>query len=152
REPARAAAAARDCTRTNKPLAEISGDIEADATLHCDESYLLKFTTFVKRGVTLTIEKGTTIYGDEATKGTLVVQPGGRIVAEGTASEPIVFTSENTPGGNAKPGDWGGLIVLGQAPTNLHGVDGRPARGRIEGITSGGEYGGALPHDDSGVL
>jgi hypothetical protein len=142
----------RDCSRADKPLAELSGDIEADAVLHCDESYLLKFTTFVKAGATLTIEKGTTLYGDTATKGTLVVQPGGRLVATGTAEQPIVFTSENTPAGTARPGDWGGLIVLGNAPTNLRAAGGGPARGRIEGITSGGEYGGSDPKDDSGVL
>jgi len=151
RSPA-AATGARDCARPDKPLAELSGDIEASATLHCDEGYLLKFTTFVKAGVTLTIEKGTTLYGDTATKGALVIQPGGRIVAAGSAEQPIVFTSENTPAGTARPGDWGGLIVLGNAPTNLRGSDGGPARGRIEGITSGGEYGGNEPHDDSGVL
>jgi serine/threonine protein kinase len=140
------------CERANKPIAELSGDIDSDATLRCDESYLLKFTTFVKPGVTLTIEKGTTLYGDTATKGTLVVQPGGRIVAEGSADLPIVLTSENTRDGSARPGDWGGLIVLGNAPTNLRGADGGATRGRIEGITSGGEYGGSDPDDDSGVL
>ena len=112
----------------------------------------LKFTTFVKSGVTLTIEKGTTIYGDTATRGTLVIQPGARLVARGTSDEPIVFTSENMLSRTARPGDWGGLIVLGHAPINLRGIDGRPARGRIEGIKTGGEYGGANPDDDSGIL
>ena len=136
----------------NKPLVEISGDIVADATLRCDTSYLLKFTTFVKSGVTLTIEKGTTIYGDTATRGTLVIQPGARLVARGTPDEPIVFTSERTLSGAARPGDWGGVIVLGHAPTNLRGADAKAAPGRIEGITTGGEYGGSNAEDDSGII
>jgi hypothetical protein len=143
------ATTAGGCSGTNKPVLEISGSIDRDSVLRCDSDYLLKFTTYVKQGATLTIEKGTKLIGDQATKGVLVVQPGGRIVAQGTAAEPIVFTSDSaTPA----PGDWGGVIILGNAPVNLHGVDGRYAQGRVEGLTSGASYGGGNPRDDSGVL
>jgi hypothetical protein len=81
----------------------------------------------------------------------LVIQPGAKIIARGTREAPIVFTSEN-PQGKAKPGDWGGVIVLGKAPINLLGVDGKRARGKVEGLTHDGEYGGDDSNDSSGVL
>ena len=139
------------CGEQQRPLVELTGEIDHSATLTCDRDYLLRFTAFVTPGTTLSIEKGTRILGDIATKGTLVVQPGGRIVAEGTQAEPIVFTS-NAIEQEKKPGDWGGVLILGRAPINLRGARGGPAVGRVEGITSGGDYGGDLPDDDSGVL
>ncbi len=139
------------CDAQNKPLVELTGDIDDDARLTCDKSYLLKFNVVVRPGSTLTIDPGTTIFGDEATRGLLVVQPGAKIVARGTREAPIVFTSENPPE-KAKPGDWGGVIVLGKAPINLLGVDGKRARGKVEGLTHDGDYGGAEANDSSGVL
>lgn len=139
--------AARDldlCRRTDKPMVRLEGDITASDTLDCRRNYLLVGTVFVKAGVTLTIQKGTTVLGDPASKGTLVVQPGARLVAEGTRNEPVVFTSA-AAGGARRPGDWGGLILLGRAPVNL-------TQATIEGITEGGEFGGADENDDSGVL
>lgn len=65
----------------------------------------------------LTIEPGTVVFGDRATKGTLVIQRGGRLIANGTADEPIVFTSHR-PAGSRTPGDWGGLVVCGRARNN----------------------------------
>jgi len=129
----------------------LSGDIERSAVLGCDKDYLLKFNVFVRPGVTLAIEKGTKIVGDSDTKAALVVQPGARLVAEGTAENPIVFTSERPPE-QRRPGDWGGVIVLGNAPTNLRDERGEPRRGHVEGITFGGEYGGADEEDDSGTI
>jgi serine/threonine protein kinase len=134
-----------------KPRLEISGDIEQDSTLGEDNEYLLKFTTYVKPGVTLTIRPGTRVVGDRATRGTLVVLPGARLVARGTPSAPIVFTSER-PSGQARAGDWGGVLLLGKAPINLRDEHGQPMRGRVEGIASSLEYGGSEPDDDSGVL
>lgn len=152
--PARTAPAApeiRACDAASKPLVEITGELDSDVTLRCENDYLLKFTVFVRAGATLVIEPGTTIKGDKATKGTLVVQQGGRILARGERDRPIVFTSEAPPS-ERKAGDWGGVIVLGRAPTNLRDASGKPTRGRVEGITSGGLYGGDDPDDDSGVL
>lgn len=139
------------CDAPQKPLVELTGEIAEDAELTCDKNYLLRFTTYVSAGATLSIEPGTTILGDLETKGILVVQPGARIQAPGTQSHPIVFTSA-APEGQRKAGDWGGLVVLGEAPTNLKGADGKPLLGRIEGLTSGGEYGGSNPRDSSGVM
>jgi hypothetical protein len=139
------------CDALDKARIRLSGEIDADATLTCDRDYLLEFTTRIAPDVTLTIEPGTTIYGDRETKGTLLVQPGARLIAAGTRERPIVFTSEQ-PEGERKPGDWGGVIVLGRAPINLRSADGRPIRGQVEGVAAAARYGGEDPDDDSGVL
>jgi hypothetical protein len=112
----------------------------------------MKGLIHVKAGVTLTIEKGTYIMGDNASKAILLVEPGAKIMAEGTADEPIVFTSQ-APEGVRRAGDWGGIVVLGKAPVNFPG-----GYGNIEGILStaaGVTYGGGLApdaNDNSGVL
>jgi hypothetical protein len=62
-----------------------------------------------------------------------------------------VFTSAAAEG-SKKPGDWGGVILLGEAPSNHRDSGGQPTSGKIEGITSGGEYGGTDENSDSGVL
>jgi serine/threonine protein kinase len=139
------------CGSGPKPRVRLSGEIDVDATLTCDREYLLAFTTRIAAGVTLTIEAGTTLYGDRETKGVLVVQPGARLIAEGTRERPIVFTSEAAPG-EQRPGDWGGVIVLGRAPINLRNADGEPMRGQVEGLSTAAPYGGDDPDDDSGVL
>lgn len=140
-----------NCNLPNKPTVELTGEIDSDATLYCDRNYLIKFTVFVVPGTTLTIEKGTTLLGDRATHSALVVQPGARILARGTETAPIVFTSAAAPGAQ-KPGDWGGLVLLGRAPLNLRDENGKKLHGQVEGLTLGGQYGGNLPDDDSGVL
>lgn len=134
----------RRCDRPDKPTITVEGDVTASDLLTCDRNYRLVGIVYVKPGVTLTIEKGTTIIGDGPSKGTLVVQPGARLFAVGTAEEPIVFTSPNEVSRRA-PGDWGGVILLGRAPVNV-------AKPAIEGITVGGEYGGTDEDDSSGAL
>lgn len=149
--PAAATTPVDRCAAAEKPVVELTGDIEEDARLECDKDYLLKFQTVVKPGVTLTIERGTRILGDTATKATLVVQPGGKLVARGSREAPVVFTSSK-PVAERAPGDWGGVILLGRAPINLRDERGRPAKGQVEGLTRGGEYGGNNPEDNSGAL
>jgi serine/threonine protein kinase len=151
KQPQSAARVSPRCNDPNPPVVELSGEIESDATLSCDKSYLLKFNVFVVPGVTLTIENGTVVRGDNATHAALIVQPGGRLVARGTRERPIVFTS-NRPSEERKPGDWGGVVLLGRAPINLIDEHGVRQRGKVEGITATGEYGGDDPNDDSGVL
>lgn len=138
------------CLAQNKPLVELTGEIDSDAVLTCDKDYLLRFTTYVRQGATLTIEPGTTIKGDFETKGVLVIQPGARIHARGTEDSPIVFTSARSSG--KKSGDWGGVVLLGLAPINLKDGSGEPMVGHVEGLTIGGQYGGSNPNDSSGVL
>jgi hypothetical protein len=100
--------------------------------------------TITKKTV-LTIEAGTLIIGDRATKGTLIVQRGSQIIANGTADKPIVMTSERAPG-EREAGDWGGLVICGQAPNNLPEAD-RELEGGY-----GGFHGGTDVADNSGSL
>lgn len=126
----------------NLPV-DLVGEL-ATRTLTKDKKYLLKGQVFVRTGVVLTIEPGTVIFGDKATKGTLVIDRGGKIIAEGTAAEPIVFTSSLAPNTRDR-GDWGGLVILGKAPVNQPD----PA---IEGITPAAIFGGTDNADNSGIL
>lgn len=126
---------------------EVTGAIAEDTTWTADSCYLMKGIVFVEPGATLTIEPGTKIMGEKVSLATLVVKPGAKIHARGTADEPIVFTSQGEPGDRAA-GDWGGVILLGKAPINVEG-----GKANVEGITGEGtEYGGDDPEDNSGVL
>lgn len=69
------------------------------------------------KGAELTIEPGTVIKGDKDTKAALIVERGGKLFAQGTPTQPIVFTSEQEKG-QRKPGDWGGIILCGNALNN----------------------------------
>jgi hypothetical protein len=122
----------------------LKGSITSDMTLKADKKYLLQGFVYVVAPAKLTIEPGTIIKGDKASKGTLVIERGAQIVAEGTAQKPIVFTSNQTKGSRAA-GDWGGMIILGKAPANL------PGTAVIEGGVDR-PYGGTVANDNSGVL
>lgn len=123
-------------------------EIKSDLTLTSDKIWSLKHKLHVRAGATLTIEPCTTIQGDTATKGTLVIDPGAKIMAEGLANEPIVFTSPAMVG-DRQAGDWGGLILLGRAPINVPG-----GKANIEGLnpTPDTQYGGDQVDDSSGSL
>ncbi|KYF60327.1 hypothetical protein BE04_03075 [Sorangium cellulosum] len=124
---------------------EVTEAIEEDTTWSAGNCYLMKDTIFVEEGATLTIEPGTTIMGDKESLATLVVKPGAKINAKGTADKPIVFTSQS-PKGERSAGDWGGVMLLGNAPINVPG-----GKAEVEGIV-GVEYGGDVEDDNSGVL
>jgi hypothetical protein len=100
--------------------------------------------TITKKTV-LTIEAGTLIIGDRASKGALIVQRGSQIIANGTATNPIVMTSERAVG-EREAGDWGGLVICGQAPNNLAEAD-RELEGGY-----GAFHGGTDAADNSGSL
>ncbi|MBE9585390.1 hypothetical protein IM792_13115 [Mucilaginibacter sp. JRF] len=126
----------------------VTGDITANTTWTADKIYLLKGNVFVTNNVTLTIEPGTIIKGDKATKGALIITRGSQINATGTATAPIVFTS-SVAAGARKEGDWGGLILLGRAKNN------GGTSVSIEGIsdaTDKGKHGGDNDADNSGTL
>lgn len=141
-----------------------SGFIETDETWESECIYVLNNKVVVPDGVTLTIEPGTIIKGTSGTgslASALVVARGGKVLANGSASQPIVFTSTadnitvgESNGTNLDQNDrglWGGLIVLGYAPSSFAGdVDAL----QIEGIPAEdtwGLYGGNNPNDNSGV-
>lgn len=115
------------------PVITLSGTLSTQ-TLVAGQPYLIKGQTFIPTGVTLTIPAGTVIKGDKATKATLIVQPGGKLVANGTAASPVVFTSAQAVGERDR-GDWGGIVMLGDAWVNQSAL---PA---IEGITPSQTYG-----------
>jgi hypothetical protein len=121
----------------------ISGVINENITLESETTWILKGGVFVKDGAVLTIEKGTSLFSgeDDATTEFLSVLRGGKIIAEGTASEPIVFSSAKA---SPSPGDWGGIIINGYGILNV----GDTAEG--EGGT--GVYGGNDNTDNSGIL
>ena len=123
----------------------IEGSTEEDYTFQANKKYLLKGFVYVMEGATLTIEPGTVIKGDKESKGTLIIERGARIMANGTEENPIVFTS-NQPKGSRTAGDWGGIIILGAAPTNLPSD-----KAKIEGGVFR-EYGGTNADDNSGTL
>ncbi|SHM42660.1 hypothetical protein SAMN04488057_101417 [Cyclobacterium lianum] len=143
----------------------IEENIEADAVWETGKAYILGGRITVTNGATLTIEPGVIVKG-EAGSGpnatALVIARGARINAAGEADQPIIFTSvadEIEPGMVASPnldpdieGLWGGLIVLGRAPSSFAGD---VSEVQIEGIPpsdTNGLYGGDDPEDDSGVL
>ncbi|HEX7337202.1 MAG TPA: fibronectin type III domain-containing protein, partial [Gemmatimonadales bacterium] len=99
----------------------LEGSITADRTLSADTLYVLKGYVKVASGATITIPAGTTIVGDTATLGSsLWILRGAQIDAQGTAEAPIVFTS-GKPEGSRAPGDWGGLLIIGNGIINRSG-------------------------------
>ena len=106
-------------------------------------TYLLKGWVYIANGAELTIEPGTVIKGDKQTKASLICERGGKLIAKGSATEPIVFTSEEAPG-SRKPGDWGGIIICGKAKNNQTEM-------QIEGGPRT-KHGGDNDADNSGVL
>lgn len=133
-----------DITTAEEPSGPnfIEGKITSDMTLTASREHILKGAVFVENGATLTIEPGTTIYGEGVSNAALIIAQDSKIMAEGTREAPIVFTSDALDGSRAR-GQWGGLIINGRAPSN-------------QGITFGegdtGAFGGNNPTDNSGVL
>lgn len=109
-------------------------------------TYILKGWVYIANGATLTIEPGTVIKGDKQTQAALIVERGGKLIAKGTQTSPIVFTS-NQAKGSRKPGDWGGLIICGKAPNNQNNKEGMQIEGGPRST-----HGGTDPADNSGIL
>ena len=143
------AAGLSSCNNTGKdPVTDpddytLGGRLTEDLTLKQGETYMLESSLQVVAPATLTIEPGVTIIADESAGSDniiyILIEQGARIMAEGTASEPIVMTSENK-----EPGAWGGLHICGKAHTN--------ADGETTSEIGNAPYGGNEDNDDSGVL
>jgi hypothetical protein len=152
---------------------EVSGSINADYTFTNDAVWVLGGRVKVTSGATLTIEPGSVLkgrLGQGQSSSALLIARGSKIMAEGTATAPIIMTSisdelsvEDVAGGDFigslnpdVPGLWGGLLVLGSAPistTNENDEDVTEAQ--IEGIPTSdpdGLYGGTEKEDNSGVI
>ncbi|NPV12365.1 MAG: T9SS type A sorting domain-containing protein [Ignavibacteria bacterium] len=126
----------------------IEGNINSNAYLSSTKKYLFRGFVNVNPPAVLTIEPGTIIYGEKDSKGTLIINRGAKIIANGTKERPIVFTSQQ-PVGQRGPGDWGGIIIAGNARINVPG-----GTATIEGGTGTIYGGGANPNDNdnSGIL
>jgi hypothetical protein len=122
----------------------LSGSINTTTTLTSDKVWTLKGYVYVTDGAKLIIQPGTTIISDISEKGALCIERGAQILAEGTSTKPIIFTS-GRPVGEKQPGDWGGIVILGRAKTN------RTSEPTIEGGI-GRAYGGTNDLDNSGIL
>ncbi len=140
---------------TANPTVTLSGSIAANRTLTPDTNYVLRGFVYVNSGATLTINAGTRIVGDTTALGSaLFVLRGARIVANGTEAAPVVFTSQRSAG-NRSPGDWGGLIIVGNARNNrsgniiVEGSDGSVVGGNSSGVVY---TGGSNDADNSGTL
>jgi hypothetical protein len=137
------------------PTVVLAGSITSNRTLTPDTNYVLRGFVYVNSGATLTINAGTRIVGDTTALGSaLFILRGARINANGTAAAPIVFTSQRAVG-NRSPGDWGGLIIVGNARANRTGnviVEG--SNGSVVGADANGIVytGGSVDNDNSGTL
>lgn len=102
----------------NEPNEILYGKITANKTLYKKNTYLLQGPVYVTNNATLIIEAGTVIKGDAETNGALIITKGAKIEANGTETDPIVFTSNKAV---KKAGDWGGIVILGDSPINKFG-------------------------------
>lgn len=134
------------------PTMTISGNITANTTWVTGQTILLSAQCFVKNNSVLTIQPGVVILGDKSVAGSgLFITKGSQLIANGTVTAPIVFTSNQAPGQRGL-GDWGGVILLGKAsnnnPNGINNIEGIP-------ITVDTEYGGGSTpdnNDNSGSL
>ena len=135
-------------TTDGAKVATLTGILTTDRTLYGDTLYTLSGYVKVANGRTLTIQPGTTIVGDIGVPGSsLWILRGSRIDAQGTADAPIVFTSSR-PAGERKPGDWGGLLIIGNGIINRSGT---VLSEGPQGVTE--TYSGGTDNaDDSGIL
>jgi len=121
---------------------KVSGNFDEDYTFDANTNWLLSGGVFVDDGTVLTIEAGTTVIAaDDGSDPFLVISQGAKIIADGTADAPIVFTTIKA---NPSAGDWGGLIINGKAPVNCGDT--------CESEGGAGTYGGTASDDDSGIL
>ena len=135
----------------------LEGRITESRTLHAANVYKLRGLVYVTNGAILTIEPGTKIVGELNRQGGLIITRSCKIIADGTADKPIVFTSESS---TPARGDWSGVVLLGNAPTNSS-FNGTQGVGEIEGGVNNsdnlGLYGTPVsqiqnPADNSGIL
>jgi hypothetical protein len=125
----------------------VGGELSSDVTLTNETLWLIQGQLVVTDGASLTIEPNTEIVGGTAgDTDTLIVQPGGKIYAEGTQYNPIIMRGPDA----LTRAEWGGVVINGNAPINgcAEGVD--PCTAQGEG--NSGTYGGNDPHDNSGVF
>ncbi|MDI5889018.1 MULTISPECIES: hypothetical protein [Flavobacterium] len=124
----------------------LAGNISVNTKLFKKNVYILQGSVFITNNATLTIEPGTVIIGDYESSASLVITKGATIIAEGLETDPIVFTSNRS---SRKAGDWGGIVILGDAPTNKFG---NASSVNFDLDTSLTSYGGSNVSSNSGIL
>lgn len=124
----------------------LAGNISINTKLLKKNKYILQGSVYVTNNATLTIEPGTTIIGDSQSNASLIITKGATIIAEGLETDPIVFTSNKSV---KKAGDWGGLLILGDAPINKFGNSSSINLGLDTSLT---HYGGNNSESNSGIL
>lgn len=124
----------------------LAGNITVNTKLYKKNVYILQGSVYVTNNATLTIEPGTVIIGDYESSASLVITKGATIIAEGLETDPIVFTSNRS---SRKAGDWGGIVILGDAPTNKFGNASSVNFDLDASLTS---YGGSNVSSNSGIL
>jgi hypothetical protein len=134
------------------PTQTITGNITSNTTWNTGQVVLLSTQCFVKNNSVLTIQPGVIVLGDKNAVGAgIFVTKGSQLIANGTVTAPIVFTSNQAPG-NRTGGDWGGIILLGKAnnntPGGINNIEGLP----ISADTEYGVASGADDNDNSGSL
>jgi hypothetical protein len=123
----------------------LSGSLRGEQLWTAEKTWVIDDIVYLEAGARLTIEPGTKVLGRAGAA--LVVTRDATIMARGSVAQPIVFSSAK-PAGQRAAGDWGGVILLGNAPVNLSGA-------QIEGIPksdSRGSFGGADGSSNCGVL
>lgn len=147
----------QSCKKSNNPdpidedksVEELPATITSNISLDSKKIYVLKTNTYTRvlSGGTLTIPAGTIIKGN--VNSALIIEMGGKIDAQGTASNPIILTS-NRPAGSRNTGDWGGVVLAGKAPVNT-----AAGTAQYEGGSLGpdvAKYGGTVADDNSGTM
>jgi hypothetical protein len=124
----------------------LTGNITVNTKLFKKNVYVLQGNVYVTNNAVLTIEAGTVIIGDFESKASLIITKGASIIADGLETDPIVFTSNRSV---KKAGDWGGIIILGEAPTNKFG---NVSSVNFDSDVSLTTYGGTNPSSNSGIL
>lgn len=123
----------------------LSGSITTDVTLDASMVYIITGIVTVDDGASLTIPAGTLLKGSTSVQpSALMVRQGGQIFSNGTATDPVVFTSEAPEGSRAR-GDWGGVVINGYAQCNFPAAE-------CVGEGASGPYGGSDNADDSGAM
>lgn len=117
----------------------LTGALSENRTLVATEEYAIQGAYLVKNGATLTIPAGTVLVSEVGTGNYIAVEQGGKINIEGTSTAPVIMQTANN-----NPGDWGGLVICGEA-TTTEGVD---ATAEVGGLI----YGGTNDADNSGSI
>ncbi|SFE60504.1 hypothetical protein [Sunxiuqinia elliptica] len=119
---------------------ELEGEVTTDMTLDASNKYTLNGELIVRAGASLTIPAGTVIEAVGGQVSYIAVAQDAKIFINGTATQPVVMTSDDKT-----PGSWGGLVICGKAPTNKSDAS---AGAEVSGLS----YGGTVADDNSGVI